>query len=35
MLKAGSPSYLLHAGFLLGLFCDPEEGGHMFLRNIC
>jgi hypothetical protein len=21
----------LHAGFLLGLFSDPEEGGNMFL----
>jgi hypothetical protein len=24
----------LHAGFLLGLFFDPEDGGNMFLRNI-
>jgi hypothetical protein len=24
----------LHAGFLLGLFFDPEDGGDMFLRNI-
>jgi hypothetical protein len=23
-----------HAGFLLGLFLDPEEGGDMFLRNV-
>jgi hypothetical protein len=22
-----------HAGFLLGLFSEPEEGGDMFLRN--
>jgi hypothetical protein len=22
------------AGFLLGLFSDPEDGGDMFLRNI-
>jgi hypothetical protein len=27
--------YLLHAGFLLGLFFDPEDGGDMFLRNVC
>jgi hypothetical protein len=26
--------YLLHAGFLLGLFFDPEDAGDMFLRNI-
>jgi hypothetical protein len=24
---------LLHAGFLLGLFFDPEDGVDMFLRN--
>jgi hypothetical protein len=23
-----------HADFLLGVFFDPEDGGHMFLRNI-
>jgi hypothetical protein len=27
-------SYLLHAGSLLGLFFDPEDGTNMFLRNI-
>jgi hypothetical protein len=25
---------LLHAGFSLGLFFDPEDGGSMFLRNV-
>jgi hypothetical protein len=24
-----------HAGILFGLFFDPEEGGDMFLRNVC
>jgi hypothetical protein len=26
-----SACYLIHAGFLLGLFFDPEDGGDMFL----
>jgi hypothetical protein len=26
--------YLFHAGFLLGLFFDSEDGGDMFLRNV-
>jgi hypothetical protein len=26
--------YLFHAGFFLGLFFDPEDGGDMFLRNV-
>jgi hypothetical protein len=25
--------YLLHAGFLLGLFFDNEDGGEIFLQN--
>jgi hypothetical protein len=31
-----SPIFLdmLHAGFLLGLFLDREDGGDMFLRNV-
>jgi hypothetical protein len=24
----------IQAGFLLGFFFDPEDGGNMFLRNI-
>jgi hypothetical protein len=26
--------YMLFAGFLLGLFFDPDVGGDMFLRNV-
>jgi hypothetical protein len=26
--------YMLHAGFLLGIFFGPEDGGDVFLRNI-
>jgi hypothetical protein len=30
-----SPSYLFHLrGLLFGLFLDPEDGGHIFSRNI-
>jgi hypothetical protein len=25
---------MLHSGFLLGLFFDPEDGGDMFLLNV-
>jgi hypothetical protein len=32
--KYYSACYLLHAGFLLGLFFGPENGGDMFLRNV-
>jgi hypothetical protein len=27
-------STCLHAGFLLGLFFDPIDGGDIFLRNV-
>jgi hypothetical protein len=27
--------YLLHAGFFRGSFFDPEDGGDIFLRNVC
>jgi hypothetical protein len=33
-VKHSSACYLLYAGFLLGLFFDPEDGGNMFLRNV-
>jgi hypothetical protein len=29
-----SQRLLLHSGFLIGLFFDPEDGDDMFLRNI-
>jgi hypothetical protein len=27
--------FLLHTGVLLDLFFDPEDGGEMFLQNVC
>jgi hypothetical protein len=27
-------SCVLHAGFFLGLFFDPEDGADMLLRNV-
>jgi hypothetical protein len=33
-LNAGSSHYLLHAGFLLGLFFNSEDGDDMFLQNV-
>jgi hypothetical protein len=32
--ELSSVSYLLPAGFLFGLFFDPEDGGNMFLQNV-
>jgi hypothetical protein len=29
-----SAFYLLHSGFLLRLFFDPEDGGDVFLQNV-
>jgi hypothetical protein len=26
---------MLHAGFLLGLLFNPEDGSDMFFRNVC
>jgi hypothetical protein len=34
ILSSCSSCYLLHAGFLLRLFFDPEDGGDIFLRNV-
>jgi hypothetical protein len=33
--SVGSACYQLHAGFLLGLFLDLEDGGDIFFRNVC
>jgi hypothetical protein len=32
--KKNAVGYLLHAGFLLGLFFGTEFRGDMFLRNV-
>jgi hypothetical protein len=29
--KQGYAGYLLHAGFMFGLFFDPKDGGDIFL----
>jgi hypothetical protein len=33
-MKQVAACYLLHVGFLLGLFFEPEDEGDMFLHNI-
>jgi hypothetical protein len=32
--SSGYSCHLLQAGFFLGLFVNPEDGGDMFLRNV-
>jgi hypothetical protein len=32
--NTGSAYYLIHAGFLLDLFFDPEDGSAILLRNV-
>jgi hypothetical protein len=32
--RESSPCYLFHAGFLLGLLFDLEDGGDILLRNV-
>jgi hypothetical protein len=32
--RQSSACYLLHVGFLLGLFFDPKDGGDVFFLNI-
>jgi hypothetical protein len=32
--RFGGTCRLFHAGFLLGLFFDPEDEGDVFLRNV-
>jgi hypothetical protein len=32
--NASPVCYLLHGGFMLGLFFGPGDGGDMFLRNV-
>jgi hypothetical protein len=33
--RAALLSTCFHAGFLFGLFFDPEDGGDIILRNVC
>jgi hypothetical protein len=33
-MKKPATCFLLHAGFLLGLFSEHEDGGHIFLRIV-
>jgi hypothetical protein len=32
--EGGTAWYWLYAGLLFGLFCDPEDGGDILLRNV-
>jgi hypothetical protein len=34
LMKQSSACYLLLAGFLLGIFFGPEDGGDILLRNV-
>jgi hypothetical protein len=34
-VKKSSTCYLLHSGLLLSVHFDSEDGGNIFLRNIC
>jgi hypothetical protein len=34
VLTAALLATSFHAGFLLGLFFDPEDKGYIFLRNV-
>jgi hypothetical protein len=34
MSPPSAASHLLYAGFLLGVFVDPEDISDMFLRNV-
>jgi hypothetical protein len=32
--NGASACYVLHAGFLLGIYFDPEDGGDIFPQNV-
>jgi hypothetical protein len=33
-MKQVASNHLLHAGFLLGLLFDPEDGGDILVENV-